>query len=148
MSLFLRDVTLFCLESRQNVTPAPRSGDPVSNTFPHTDYPVWTVSLPSAAPEVTKQHTAISILTTKPGPRAIDNPPNSVSRVFQFYVRRCFTAFPSHRYPMKTKNLPRPDRLPYKLEIQNSQAKIGTWRQRRDEHGKKKDEEGEIGFEE
>jgi hypothetical protein len=34
------------------------------------------------------------------------------------------------------------------MELQQSLAKIGTWRQRRDEQGKKKDEEGEIGVEE
>jgi len=77
------------------------------------------------------------------------------------YVHSCFTAFPSHRYPIKTETLPRSDPLLKKLTVFPSRnlenlfngpatvtAKIGTWRQRKEEQGQKKDEEGEMCVEE
>jgi len=54
---------------------------------------------------------------------------------------------------MKTETLPRSDPLPKKLtafpnrnleSLFNGLAKIGPWRQRREEQGQEKDEEGEI----
>jgi hypothetical protein len=76
LSLFSRDVTLFCLELRQNATPAPHSGDWGSNTFWQTDYPVWTFVLPLSCSR--RHERAHSNLTINSQTRSLSPvPPNT-----------------------------------------------------------------------
>jgi hypothetical protein len=80
LSFFLRDFILFFLiqAERHSCSTAGRPGFKYLPTDRLSYLDIFLA--PSDAPEATKQHTAISILTAKLGPRAISNPTYIVFR--------------------------------------------------------------------